>query len=159
MNGLADDIEIELSKLAKLEDQVQKIQQNIREAPVYRDSFYESLALKFHNFYTGCERIFCLIASDLNGGIPRDGSWHRRLLDRMAVARNQRRAVISSETASFLDEFLRFRHVVRNIYGFELKLDRLDELIAQYPTVWARFEAEVSDFVSWLRELAIALEE
>ncbi|MEL7228269.1 MAG: hypothetical protein AAGL17_26435, partial [Cyanobacteria bacterium J06576_12] len=77
----------------------------------------------------------------------------------MTLAQSERRAVISPETAERLNEFLEFRHVVRNIYGFELKMDRVDLLLAQYPTAWSGVEAEMSTFVDWLRELAITLEQ
>ncbi len=38
----------------------------------------------------------------------------------MAI-KDTRPAVISEELAADLDEYLSFRHVFRNIYGFELK--------------------------------------
>ena len=41
--------------------------------------------LKLHNFYTGCERIFQMVISKLNGAPPSGFDWHRRLLDRMGV--------------------------------------------------------------------------
>lgn len=37
--------------------------------------------------------------------------------------------VISKELAAELDEYLSFRHLFRNIYGFELESKRLENLI------------------------------
>lgn len=136
LQQLAGDLEAELVKLKRLTDEIQKLQQNILEAPVYADAFYESLALKFHNFYTGCEHIFSRIANELNGGLPQGGDWHRRLLTRMAIDGENRKAVIRAETESQLSEFLRFRHVVRNVYGFDLDADKLDGLLERYPPAW-----------------------
>lgn len=158
LRDLAGDLEIELSRLAKLKSQIQRAKQNIEEAPNYASDFYGSLALMFHNFYTGCERIFSLISVDLNGGVPKSADWHKRMLSRMSVERDGRKAVVSSKTARSLEEFLGFRHVVRNIYGFELKTDRVDALVEQYPAAWAGFEKDISAFVDWLRKLAIALD-
>lgn len=42
-----------------------------------------------------------------------------------------RPAVISEELAAGLDEYLSFRHVFSNIYGFELKGDRIDYLASK----------------------------
>lgn len=159
LRALASDLELELSKLAKLEKDIHDTKQKSDQNPQFSNLFYESIALKFHNFYTGCERIFSLISIELNGGVPKSADWHRRLLERMTLAQSERRAVISPETAERLNEFLEFRHVVRNIYGFELKMDRVDLLLAQYPTAWSGVEAEMSTFVDWLRELAITLEQ
>lgn len=159
LRELAGDLELELAKLAKLEEQIGRSQRNIRKAPEYAEDIYESLALKFHNFYTGCERIFSLIAVELNGGLPKSSDWHRRLLARMAAERDDRKAVISSETAKLIQEFLAFRHVVRNIYGFELDTERLERLIEKYPLTWNRFEQEIQLFIEWLRELAIEIKE
>ena len=158
LRELAGDLELELAKLGKLCSQVQKLQQNIREAPRYAESFYESLALKFHNFYTGCERIFSLISIELNGGVPKSADWHRRLLSRMAVDRADRKAVITSETEKQLQEFLSFRHVVRNIYGFELDVEKLDQLLVRYPSAWNLLERDIQGFIAWLKELSVYLE-
>lgn len=159
LRELAGDIEAELAKLARLEGQIQHVQNEVKKAPQYTELFYESLALKFHNFYTGCERIFSLIAVEMNGGVPNKADWHRRLLDRMKGESEERRAVITSETAQLIQDFLAFRHVVRNIYGFELNTERLEILMQKYPQAWHQFELDIQTFVEWLNELAISLDE
>ena len=158
LRELAGDLELELAKLNKLRLQVQQLQQNIDDAPRYAESFYESLALKFHNFYTGCERIFSLISMELNGGVPKSADWHRRLLSRMVVDREDRKFVILAETEKQLQEFLGFRHVVRNIYGFELDREKLDQLLVRYPLAWDLLEKDIRAFVDWLRELSERLD-
>jgi hypothetical protein len=54
LRELAGDIEAELAKLARLEGQIQHVQNEVKKAPQYTELFYESLAIKFHNFYIGC---------------------------------------------------------------------------------------------------------
>ncbi|MGB3765162.1 MAG: hypothetical protein WA947_01280 [Phormidesmis sp.] len=158
LRELAGDLEMELAKLHELQLQVQALQRDIVEAPRYAASFYESLALKFHNFYTGCERIFSLISTALNGGVSKSADWHRRLLSRMTVDREDRKAVITVETEKQLQEFLGFRHVVRNIYGFELDVEKLDRLLEKYPSTWNLIDRDIRLFIDWLRELAMHLE-
>lgn len=106
--------------MTNLEAEIQYVQAEIQRDPQHAALFYENLALKLHNFYTGCERIFRLIASELNGALPSGHDWHKRLLDRMRSEREGRPAVLASETAQLLEKYLAFRHIVRNIYGFEL---------------------------------------
>jgi len=155
---LANDIEIELAKLAALEREMLRVQAKITEIPACADLFYENIAFKLHNFYTGCERVFSLVAIELNGGLPNGGDWHRQLLARMQTEQTDRKAVVTPQTAEKIKAFLSFRHVIRDIYGFELDAERIENLLAQYPTAWSQFERDVSDFIKWLGELAIALE-
>ena len=154
MRELATDIEGELARLDQLEQAIQRVQHEIDQDPSRRDLFYENLALKLHNFYTGCEKILQLVAVEINGGLPSGADWHKRLLDRMSERREGRPAVLTRETATRLREFLGFRHIVRNLYGFELDPDRVAALVAGYPAVWAHVQTDVRAFVDWLRALA-----
>jgi hypothetical protein len=72
----------------------------------------------------------------------------------MAVAHEGRPAVISSQTARSLEKYLSFRHVVRNIYGYELEAERIAQLVTQQAAVWQEFDSEVRTFVAWLRDTA-----
>ncbi|MBW1804166.1 MAG: hypothetical protein JRJ85_25965 [Deltaproteobacteria bacterium] len=111
----------------------------------------ESASLRLHNFYTGCERIFKLVASEVNGAIPRELDWHRRLLTQMAIdIEGVRPPVISRETMKGLEELLRFRHVVRNIYGYELESARIEDMISLLTGLYRRFVEEVGVFISFL---------
>ena len=62
--------------------------------------------------------------------------------------------VISEELAAELDEYLSFRHVFRNIYGFELKGDRLARLSERLDGVAGRFEQEIETFLASLDDVA-----
>jgi hypothetical protein len=48
----------------------------------------DAAALRLQSLYTGIERCCVLIVRVLNGATPEGGDWHRRLLERMAVATN-----------------------------------------------------------------------
>ncbi|AEB09380.1 hypothetical protein [Desulfobacca acetoxidans] len=154
LREMANDLEVELDRLERLNREIVRVQGEIKSDSARADLFYENLALKLHNFYTGCERIFQIIASELNGALPSGYDWHKRLLSRMSLVREGRPAILSVETARQLDEFLAFRHVVRNNYGFELNPHRLEELINKYPAVYHEFEVQVRNFVKWLLTLA-----
>ena len=151
---IAAELKAELERLERLENDMERVFREVSKQKAFEDVFYESLALKLHNFYTGCERIFQIIASELNCSLPSDYDWHKRLLERMTMQREERPAVISKETARFLEEYLAFRHVVRNIYGYELDPQRIDPLLARSKKVFEQFHAEVCQFITWLRNLA-----
>jgi len=141
------DIETELARLEKLALGIKQVRLDIQQDPERSPIFYESLALKLHNFYTGCERIFQLIISELNGSPPSGYDWHKRLLERMSVEREDRPALISPNTAQKLQEYLGFRHIVRNLYGFELDPERVDRLGENQGAIGQQFAAEVRLFM------------
>lgn len=58
------------------------------------------------------------------------------------------------ESLAFKQPYLGFRHVVHNIYGFELDANRLLKLVDDLPATHAAFQRDASVFVGWLRELA-----
>jgi hypothetical protein len=157
LREMADDIKVELDRLERLDKGIARIQEEINNDPDRAELFYENLALKLHNFYTGCERIFQIIASELNGALPSGYDWHKRLLNRMSSAREGRPAILSVASARRLDEFLAFRHVVRNIYGFELNPHRIEALLNKYPSVYHEVETQVRDFIKWLLALATGI--
>lgn len=104
-----------------------------------------------HDFYNACERIFELIAHRINGGIAIGQHWHKKLLYQMTMnIEDIRPPVISKKLAAELDEYLAFRHLFRNIYGFELESKRLDKLLEKFPDTVDLLFKEISDFLKKL---------
>ena len=68
----------------------------------------------------------------------------------MAMATNQRPAVLGECSQKGLQEYLRFRHLVRNLYADELR----PEPIEQLPLLWQELESDLREFRSWLRDVA-----
>jgi len=126
-----------------------------REDPANQDLYLDSAALNLHDFYTGLERAFQQIAATLEGEMPGGRDWHRQLLDQMAEERpSVRPAVLSLETSQMLEEYLRFRHVVRNIYAFEFDPDRLGRLVQNLDALFPRVRSELQNFADFLEQLA-----
>ena len=57
-----------------------------------------------------------------------------------------RRAVISTETGTRLDEYRRFRHVVRNVYIHRFDNAKLRKLVNSAAQLFARTKAELLAF-------------
>ena len=137
------------NELSKLEILSQKLASQVNRTN--KEEIAESAALRLHNFYTGCERIFKLIISEINGGIPHELDWHKRMLTQVSLEiEDIRPAIISPQTRKDLEELLRFRHVVRNIYGFELKPERIETLITLTTSLFPNFTKEIEDFMAFL---------
>ena len=104
-----------------------------------------------HDFYNGVERIFVRVARELNGGVPRAEQWHQQLIDDMTLdVPKVRPAVIDARLAKGLGEYLRFRHVFRNVYGGFLEVERLRPLEERLPRALTSFRQQIRAFLSWM---------
>jgi hypothetical protein len=152
---LRAEIEAELESVVRLQD-------DLNECVALGDTgvILRAKASVFHDFYTGMERIFVKIASELNGGIPNTPQWHIDLLQDMCLHLEEiRPPVVSAQLRDALLPFLRFRHLFRNLYGFNLDPRRLEELSEAFPVVLAKSKIEMEAFTHWLRETSRLPEE
>lgn len=128
---LKDRIEIELRNIEKSVQQSQNAWDYAKLFPGHQEHYFNSVAMNLHSFYNGVERIFEIIARQIDPEFPSGDRWHRKLLDQMAKEiPGKRPAIISSETLSLLDKFLAFRHLVRSLYAFQLEPERLGALMS-----------------------------
>jgi hypothetical protein len=64
-----------------------------------------------------------------------------------------RPALIDEDTITLLDEFLRFRHRVRNIYSFNLIPDRIQRLVEKLPEINEKVMTSLENFAEFLETL------
>jgi uncharacterized protein YutE (UPF0331/DUF86 family) len=62
--------------------------------------------------------------------------------------------VIDNETALDVDEFLRFRHVVRHIYAFELDPERVEQLAGRLRPTYQHVSSTLNTLATMLEGLA-----
>jgi hypothetical protein len=143
-----------------LERIIQKVQRTWSNIPASlddQDIYLDAVALNLHSFYSGLEKLFELIARHVDRDLPTGEYWHRELLLKMAQdLPHIRPAVISSESVSGLDEVRRFRHLVRNVYTFNLDPEKMETLIAIIPDLFPQIKTELLSFSDFLEELAKA---
>lgn len=119
-----------------------------------KDLFLDAAALSLHDFYTGLERILSQIARAIDGSMPEGREWHRDLLTQMGIALSELRPqVLSTETIYLLDEYRRFRHVVRNVYAFEFDRERVEPLIKRLGQCFIQMQEELLGFADFLEQL------
>jgi 3'-phosphoadenosine 5'-phosphosulfate sulfotransferase (PAPS reductase)/FAD synthetase len=153
-----------LETVAQLDRLLEALDITVREAEAKAKDFARTPPTAFdlrglgslvHDFYTAIEDVFELIAGDINGSLPETLQWHKQLLNRMTLEVPEvRPPVISKGLARTLDEYLRFRHVFRNVYGYMLDWERLRPLLNRIPAVYNRFREEISAFRRFLLGLA-----
>jgi hypothetical protein len=120
-------------------------------------AYLDSVALNLHGFYSGLERLFEVIARHVDRTLPTNETWHRDLLQQMTHdLADVRPGVIGRDNALVLDEFRRFRHLVRNVYTMNLMPDKMAGLMSALPGLWSRLHAELLAFADFLEDLAQA---
>jgi len=122
-----------------------------------QEAYIDSVALNLQAFYAGIERLFERIARQVDHTLPMGETWHRDLLKQMGKEiPGIRPAVIDNESIFDLDDFRRFRHLVQNIYTFNLVPEKMMNLIQKIPELWARLQAELFAFSEFLDVLHLS---
>lgn len=106
-----------------------------------------ALAAMLHSFYTGIENIFKRVCVELGGALPSGAAWHRELLDSMSKPNDLPGIVISPELGRRLEEYLKFRHVFRQAYSFQLQWEKLSPLVFSCEDTLRSVGAEMCSFL------------
>jgi len=154
---LARRIELEIEEIERTQTAIQKHWQTARKTEADQDAYLNSVAPNLHSFYSALERIFELIALELDGGALGGETWHTELLRQMSLdLPDVRPAVIQPDAATRLDEYRKFRHRIRNIYATNLDPDRMAPLVAGLPALWQAVRQQLAAFAAFLTDLADA---
>lgn len=108
------------------------------------------VAMRLPVFYMGVENIFKRVAQEIDMDEPQGKNWHKDLLQQMSMSRPSRPSVISTKTTAALVLTLKFRHRLRNIYVFELDLEKTVENAQQVCDIFDSLSTELNAFTVWL---------
>lgn len=146
-------IENELDELDKVVEKINSGWERIENT--YDELILDSIALNLHDYYAGLERIFELIAIEIDDNVPRGESWHQDLLNQMKISiKKVRPQVISKEIANKLDEYRGFRHIVRNVYTFNLSKERIKPLVKNLSSLKEEIRKDIEEFINFLEDRA-----
>jgi predicted nucleotidyltransferase len=147
IEALALEVKTELSNLERV---VEELTDFLQHAPPEPPKVQIQGGAKYlHDFYGGAERIFERIAVRIDEDLPAGQSWHTLLLQRMGQPFGDRRpAVLSLELEEELAEYLRFRHLFRHSYGYDLKWQRVRELSQSLPELLQAFRKQTEEFLA-----------
>jgi hypothetical protein len=119
------------------------------------DDYYDGVALNLHSFYTAIERILEDIAREIDGAVPSGPEWHRDLLAQLSAEfPNVRPTVLKHSSRNCLNEYWGLRHIIRNVYTFNLKPSRLQELVMMLPSCHVALVQDLEAFCQFLEALA-----
>ncbi len=119
------------------------------------DFYLDAVALNLHGFYAGLERLLEIIADGIDETKPVGAQWHQQLLRQMtSEIAEVRPAVISPDLRDQLDRYRGFRHVVRNVYTFNLDSEQVEILVRHLPETMTQLRQELLAFANFLETLS-----
>lgn len=147
---LKDELREELEKLEKLFQKILADRKQYGEIEIYVDA----AAMNLQSYYSGIERMLRAITVKIDGDTPSGERWHKDLLDQSAVeVPNLRPAVISKGLRDQLGIYLSFRHVVRNIYPYDLDAEQVEKLLNQLDAVHENFTNALHLFLEFVERV------
>lgn len=142
---LSSRIEQELTQIRVMVVETKRMLDKVRSTG--DQDYLGTVALNLQSFYTAVERILVAIAKEIDTTIPKEDNWHQALLEQMVVEiPGTRQPVLAVETHQGLDEFRRFRHVVRSNYAHQLDLDQVQALAMKLDRVSQSFQTDCQQF-------------
>lgn len=143
--ALKNEIALELNNLQRLVDESSALFNSLSGDPSSVE--LRALGSIVHDFYTACERIFERVAVYLGPGLPMGENWHISLLRSMELSiEGKRPAVLEHQLASRLVDYLRFRHLFRHTYGYELEWEKLHALVERLETTKTSLGQQLDQF-------------
>lgn len=122
--------------------------------PGVAGALVNSVALSLHHVYSALEASFERVAKYLDERVPQGGEWHAELLRQMSFeVPDLRPRLISTGLKSRLDEYRRFRHVVRKGYEHSLEWERMEPLVGSLPALREELEAAFVRFEQHLLKM------
>ena len=157
---LAERLRAELGTLEQVVTRAENALSRATLQPQDQDYFLAAAALDLHSFYVGLERLFELIAGEVDESQPTGPRWHRDLLAQMALdVTDVRPVVLSPDARAALVNYLEFRHVVRNVYTFNLRPARITELVRGLRPTFDVAQCDLLAFAKFLTGLSTVDEE
>ena len=102
-------------------------------------------ASALHSIYTGIERCLVLVLKLQDHAVPAGSHWHQQVLERSHEC-----GALDADLRDRLKEYLAFRHMYRNAYGFMLDSELVAPLIERVDSLENEFERSIRSFISRL---------
>lgn len=145
----------ELKNIERKVSIIEKRKKEMKKHDIETDVYLDSLVHNIENFYMGIEEIFKRIALFTGEGIPEGPRWHSALIKGMARdIPGVRPPVLEQETKNLLDEYRMFRHLVRNIYTFNIIPEKVMKLARRIPKAFISFKKNFNKFLNFIEKIS-----
>ena len=142
---LKEDVLDEQKAIDETIERLLKAKENFN--PQKQDTLTEpAMGTYLMNFYNGIENILKRISKEYYSIMPTGNSWHKELLNLSYNAPEGKIAIFDQGIVERLVTYRNFRHRFISGYGFQLKGEKMLELIADIEILWSDVKRAISDF-------------
>ena len=144
-NELKIKVVFEISQIDKLLSESQPLQDLCK---LKEPDFIElsAAAMVLHSFYNGIENIVLMILKNYKEKLPNGYNWHIELLEKTSIQCGERKIIFNSELKCQLEEYRKFRHLVRHIYNYKLNWTMMEGIMNNINTIWGKIKENLSKF-------------
>ena len=100
-----------------------------------------------HSFYNGIENIIVMIFKGYGEVLPIGYNWHMELLEKTSIQCCNRKIIFNSELKCQLEEYRKFRHLVRHIYNYKLNWAMMEGIMNNINSIWSRIKENLNKFI------------
>jgi hypothetical protein len=105
------------------------------------------IALILQSFYNGIENIMLLIIKNTDTVLPNGIKWHKDLFAKTFERTENRSEIFREELKTPLNDYLQFRHFVRHTYGFQLKWEKMKNILFDMNMIWEKTKEDINIFI------------
>ncbi len=138
---LKKDISYEQKQIDVVIAKITETKENVSELNV------AAVATYLMNFYNGIENIMKRCAKEYYKKMPRDVDWHKQLLQQSYLSNKGKLPLFDKDTADKLYNYLTFRHIFIHGYSFNLKWDKIKNLVDDVEPFWKEIKGQIAAFI------------
>lgn len=114
---------------------------------------WAALGYTIHNIYNSMENYFLRVSKFFENNLT-TGSWHKDLINRMALDIPEiRPALLEPSDLPVIGELRAFRHAFRNIYQSQLDQDKLDTINRTVPKAISIIKKSHKQYIAQLKQI------
>lgn len=138
-----------------VQDEAKAIDETLERLSVVRNQFSvqdknyttePAMGTYLMNFYNGIENIIKRISKGYYLTMPKGENWHKELLLLSVKPPQDKIPLFSQNIVEKLNPYRNFRHRFVSGYGFQLKAEKMLELVDNIVPLWSEVKMEISDF-------------
>jgi hypothetical protein len=142
---LYEDVQDEIRAIEDTLERLHEVRNSF--SPQVKDySLEPAMGTYLMNFYNGVENILKRISKEYYQAIPKGESWHKELLVLSYSPPGGKAAILSQSIVEKLHQYRNFRHRFVSGYGFQLKGEKMLELIDNIGPLWDDIKKAVAGF-------------
>ncbi|MCK5083402.1 MAG: hypothetical protein KAR31_10885, partial [Candidatus Omnitrophica bacterium] len=141
-----------LFEITLVEEAVNRLNEIKARLPIVEDDHITEPAMGTYlmNFYNGVENVVKRACKLYYDRFPKGDTWHKELLRLSCKPPEGKEAIFSEDIVKSLNKYLNFRHRFISGYGFQLKVEKMLELVNDVEILWDDIQKDLNSFLEKL---------